>query len=102
MKLVYSVSTLFGVAVFCLLQVAEAQAPTPSGSAPSPTTGIKLTAAELDTLVAPIALYPDALISHVLPASTAPLDVVLAARYLRQEAGRSDAPGLRVARSDTT
>ena len=46
MKLVYSVSTMFSVALCCLLQLAVAQAPTPSGSAPTPTTGIKLRAAE--------------------------------------------------------
>ncbi len=43
------------------------------------------TPAELDRLLAPIALYPDALIALILPASTEPSDVVLAARYL--EAG---------------
>jgi hypothetical protein len=36
----------------------------------------------LDQLLAPIALYPDALIALILPASTAPSDVTLAARYL--------------------
>src|SRR5437764_15470630 len=38
------------------------------------------TAAQLEQLVAPIALYPDALLSQVLIASTYPLDVVAAAR----------------------
>lgn len=38
---------------------------------------------QLDQLVGPIALYPDALIALVLPAATAPADVVLAARYLK-------------------
>lgn len=36
----------------------------------------------LDELVAPIALYPDALVALILPASTTSSDVVLAARYL--------------------
>lgn len=36
----------------------------------------------LDELVAPIALYPDALVALILPASTISSDVVLAARYL--------------------
>jgi hypothetical protein len=40
------------------------------------------TAAELDELVGPIALYPDDLIAIVLPASTYPLQVVEAARFL--------------------
>jgi uncharacterized protein DUF3300 len=41
-----------------------------------------LTAAELETLVGPIALYPDDLLAIVLPASTYPLQVVQAARFL--------------------
>jgi len=36
----------------------------------------------LQQLLAPIALYPDALIALILPASTVPSDVVLASRYL--------------------
>ncbi len=51
-----------------------------------------LTSDQLQTLVAPIALYPDALIAHVLPASTAPLEVVDAARYLRKHNGKADKP----------
>ena len=41
-----------------------------------------LTAAELETLVGPIALYPDDLLAIVLPASTYPLQIVQAARFL--------------------
>ena len=37
---------------------------------------------KLNQLLAPIALYPDALIALILPASTVPSDVVLAARYI--------------------
>jgi len=39
------------------------------------------TAAQLEQLVAPIALYPDALLSQILMASTYPLEVVAAARW---------------------
>jgi hypothetical protein len=42
---------------------------------------------ELEQLLAPIALYPDALIALILPASTVPTDVVLAARHLRENPG---------------
>jgi hypothetical protein len=42
-----------------------------------------LSTAELDQLVAPIALYPDDLLSQVLMASTYPLEVVEAARWSR-------------------
>jgi hypothetical protein len=40
--------------------------------------------AELEGLVAPIALYPDTLLSNVLMASTYPLEVVRAERWLKQ------------------
>jgi Protein of unknown function (DUF3300) len=52
-----------------------ADAPYDSDSAP-------LTAAELETLIGPIALYPDDLLAIVLPASTYPLQIVQAARFL--------------------
>ncbi len=42
-----------------------------------------LKAEELDQLVAPIALYPDALLANVLMASTYPLEVVQAARWAK-------------------
>lgn len=41
-------------------------------------------AVELEELVGPIALYPDDLVAVVLPASTFPLQIVQAARYLEQ------------------
>ena len=43
---------------------------------------IELSAADLDELVGPIALYPDDLLAIVLPASTYPLEIVQAARFL--------------------
>lgn len=48
-----------------------------SGSVLSP-----LAPAELEELVGPIALYPDDLLAIVLPASTYPLQIVQAARFL--------------------
>jgi hypothetical protein len=51
---------------------------------PSPPAGIAASATsqqELDRLLAPIALYPDALIAQILMASTYPLEVVYAARW---------------------
>jgi len=41
-----------------------------------------LTAAQLDQLLGPIALYPDPLIAEILPASTLPTQIVLADRYI--------------------
>jgi hypothetical protein len=43
--------------------------------------------AELDQILAPVALYPDALLSQVLMASTYPLEVVEAARWSRAHPG---------------
>jgi Protein of unknown function (DUF3300)/Chaperone of endosialidase len=45
------------------------------------------TTAQLEQLVAPIALYPDALLSQVLMASTYPLEVVEAARWSQANPG---------------
>ncbi|QBG34500.1 DUF3300 domain-containing protein [Litorilituus sediminis] len=42
------------------------------------------TQAELQQILAPIALYPDALLTHILIASTYPLEVVQAHRWLEQ------------------
>jgi hypothetical protein len=44
-------------------------------------TTTRLTAPQLEQLVAPIALYPDALLSQILMASTYPLEVIAAARW---------------------
>jgi len=43
-----------------------------------------LSAADLEDLVGPVALYPDDLLAIVLPASTYPLQVVQAARFLER------------------
>ncbi len=52
-----------------------------------------LSAAELEDIVGPVALYPDDLLAVVLPASTYPLQVVQAARFLeRLEADSSLKP----------
>ena len=43
-----------------------------------------LTPDELDSLVAPVALYPDPVLSQILVASTYPVDIVEAARWLEE------------------
>ncbi len=49
-----------------------------------------LKAAELDQLVAPIALYPDPLLAEVLMASAYPLDIVQAERWLEANKNLKD------------
>lgn len=44
---------------------------------------------ELDQMLAPVALYPDSVLSHVLIAATYPLEVVQAARWSQRNAGLS-------------
>jgi hypothetical protein len=62
------------------LQVAAANAQTPAAPASDQSQQL-LKPAELDQLVAPIALYPDTLLAEVLMASTYPLEVVQADRW---------------------
>ena len=45
---------------------------------------------ELDDLVAPIALYPDALLAQILVAATFPLDVIKADRFIDENKDLSD------------
>lgn len=45
---------------------------------------------QLDSLVAPIALYPDPLLAQVLAASTYPLQIVMAERWVRQNSNLKD------------
>jgi hypothetical protein len=50
----------------------------------------KLTEAELSAIVAPIALYPDPLITQILMASTYPLEIVQADRFIKANKGLKD------------
>jgi Protein of unknown function (DUF3300) len=63
--------------------VAVAQNPAPSSAPPvAASDQVLLKPAELEALVAPVALYPDTLLAEVLMASTYPLEVVQADRWL--------------------
>ena len=66
-------------------QTAQAPSAAPSTQAPStaPSTDQLLKPEELDALVAPIALYPDSLLSLMLMASTYPLEIVTADRWVK-------------------
>src|SRR5262249_13626861 len=61
-----------------------ASAQSQSSPPASPTQAGDLKPEQLDALVAPIALYPDNLLSLVLMASTYPLEVVQADRWVRE------------------
>lgn len=70
-----------GLMAVCLLisMSGLAQAPVPPPMPP----GQLLAAPDLDQLLGPIALYPDPLLSELLPASTLPSQIVLADRYIQ-------------------
>ena len=80
-----------------LSMVASAQAPpdypgyetapqyqtNPSYQPPASQQAVRLSQQELSNLVAPIALYPDLLLSEVLAASTYPLELVQAQQWMQ-------------------
>ena len=79
--------------------VAQPAPPPPPSSLPPLQVAPELTGAprqaqfkpeELEALVAPVALYPDALLVQVLMASTYPLEVVEAARWAKENPGLKD------------
>jgi len=62
--------------------------PQPAPAAPAPVVAVLpiqdlLRAEQLDQLLAPIALYPDNLLAQTLMASTYPLEVVKASRWVK-------------------
>ena len=63
-------------------EVVAAQTQQPSADAEQ--AAVKIPADQLDSLVAPIALYPDALLSQTLVASTYPLEVIQLKQWLDQ------------------
>jgi hypothetical protein len=77
--------TLLGVAGIVPMARAQTPAPAPASgqpaSAPPADQSQLLSAGQLDALVSPIALYPDALLSEILQAATYPLEIVEADRW---------------------
>ena len=58
------------------------------------------TQAELDQMLAPIALYPDALLSQILMAATYPIEVVQAARWTRANPGLTGETAVRAVQNE--
>jgi len=71
--------------------VAFAQQPASASAATTQAASKIFSQKDLDELLAPIALYPDALLAQVLMASTYPLEVVQAARWQEQNPGLKEA-----------
>jgi hypothetical protein len=62
----------------------QAQESAPATEAGNPTDTPPQSTSELEALVAPIALYPDALVAQILTASTFPDQVAIANYWLQQ------------------
>jgi len=77
-------------------QETDTKPPQPGDIKPAQTEQPLLKPEQLDALVAPIALYPDPLVANLLAASTYPLEVVQAQRWLDQNKKLKD-EGLKAA-----
>jgi Protein of unknown function (DUF3300) len=83
---VCALSLLYGDTLTYAQQNQPAQSPAPSEETPPP----KIPNDQLDALVAPIALYPDPLLSQVLVASTYPLEMIQLQQWLAQHKDLKD------------
>jgi hypothetical protein len=86
----FAISLLVSVLAVANAYAQQDVPPPPDGMPPGPPPGVAQPPAapafsqqELDQMLAPIALYPDALLSQILMAATYPLEVVEAARWSR-------------------
>lgn len=82
MKFPMSLAKSFQKMVLAMLTVIPLLSLAPPSVAAEPQT-VEFSQAELDQMLAPIALYPDALLSQVLIAATYPLEIIQADRWVR-------------------
>jgi hypothetical protein len=81
---------LASMLVGCASQAAQADTPPAAGAAsPSSSQAAQATwsSDELNQLVAPIALYPDALVAQIVAAASYPTEIVEADRWMQQNSG---------------
>jgi hypothetical protein len=85
-RLTSGVSAAFLLAL-TLSQVLNAQSETPASAGGNPTEAAPRSASELQSLVAPIALYPDSLVAQVLTGATFPDQIAVADYWLQENKG---------------
>src|SRR5689334_21293529 len=97
MKREWNASTIRSlVAILCtiILVPGDTLAFSPQQSSPparsQPASPAKIPPEQLDSLVAPVALYPDPLLAQVLAASTYPLEIILLQRWLEKHPNFKD------------
>jgi hypothetical protein len=83
MKTKYQLAVLIFLAATIIAVHAQTAAPASGNAAAPPSAPAQPSEADLEKLVGPIALYPDPLLSILLPASAYPLDIVKAARFIK-------------------
>jgi hypothetical protein len=84
MKSTFNSRTAIAALIYCIVSL------NPAGlyaQNPTPPRNVQVSFAELDQLVAPIALYPDALVAQILVAATYSPQVVEADRFVQHNAG---------------
>jgi hypothetical protein len=80
------VAIALGLLWQCSALAQSAAVPAPAAQAPAQA---PLKSEELEQMLAPIALYPDTVLAQILMASTYPLEVVQAARWVRSNPGKT-------------
>ncbi|UGA48578.1 DUF3300 domain-containing protein [Bradyrhizobium quebecense] len=86
-QILFVLALLLGTPIAAMAQTAEkppAQSSQAQPASPAQPADKLLKPEQLEALVAPIALYPDELLANVLAASTYPLEVVQADRWLKE------------------
>ena len=85
-KFLFALALLVAVPVTAAAQAPAASTAPPAQAQPSEPESIQplLKPEQLEALVAPIALYPDALLANMLAAATYPLEVVEADRWVKE------------------
>jgi hypothetical protein len=82
------IAALLSCALALTSAFAQAPPPPPGAAQAQPAaSGLTYSQEQLDQMLAPIALYPDALVVQILMASTYPLEIVEAARWRQQNSG---------------
>jgi hypothetical protein len=84
--LILAVSTALAAEPLFAQTTVRAVPATSAASAPAPPAAKPFKKEEVEQLVAPFALYPDSLLSQILMASTYPLEVVQADRFVKTNA----------------
>jgi hypothetical protein len=80
------ISAVWVIAMGATAQQQAAQAPAAQAPAATPA----FSKEQLEQIVAPMALYPDPVVSQMLMASTYPLEIVQAARWVKANPGLKD------------